>query len=46
MTIEFNNCSSATLTYELTDESQSGSIDIIRVVPGTEALCEELASVN
>jgi len=46
MTIEFNNCNSATLTYELTDESLSGSIDIIRVVPGTEALCEELASVN
>jgi hypothetical protein len=46
MSIQFNNCNSASLTYELTNESLSGSIDIIRAVPGTEALCEELAGVN
>jgi len=46
MTIEFNNCNSANLSFELTNESISGSIDILRAVPGTEALCEELTNVK
>lgn len=46
MNIQFTNCNSASLTYELTNESLSGSIDIVRAVPGTEALCEELAGLE
>ena len=46
MNIEFKTCNSASLNYELTNESLSGSIDIVRVVPGTEALCEELVGLN
>ena len=46
MTIEFNSCNSANLSFELTNESISGSIDILRAVPGTEALCEELTNVK
>ena len=46
MNIVFNSCNSASLTYELTSESLSGSIDIERVIPGTEALCEELADLK
>ena len=46
MTIEFADCSNARLTYDLTDEALSGSIDIARVIPGTEALCDELAGVD
>jgi lysophospholipase L1-like esterase len=46
MNVEFETCNSASVTYELTNESLSGSIDIVRVVPGTEALCEALAGLN
>jgi len=46
MRIQFNNCNSASLSYELTNESLSGNIDIVRVIPGTEAFCEELAGMN
>ena len=46
MIIQFNNCNSASLAYELTDESLSGNIYIVRVIPGTEALCEELAGMK
>lgn len=42
MTIDFADCSHATLSYSLTDDGVEGSIDISRVVPGTEKLCEEL----
>jgi hypothetical protein len=43
MTIEFIDCNNARLTYDLTDETLSGSIDIVRLIPGAEALCESLA---
>jgi hypothetical protein len=43
MTIDFTDCSNALLTYAITDEALSGMIDIERAIPGTEALCEELA---
>jgi hypothetical protein len=42
MTIEFMDCNTAQLSYDLTDDGLSGSMDIVRVIPGTEALCESL----
>jgi hypothetical protein len=42
MNIDFSDCSHATLSYSLTDEGTEGGIDLSRVVPGTEALCEQL----
>jgi hypothetical protein len=43
MTIDFTDCSNAQLSYSITDEALAGMIDIERAIPGTEALCEELA---
>jgi len=43
LTIDFTDCSNALLTYSITDEALAGSINIRRAIPGTEALCEELA---
>ena len=43
MTIDFTDCSNALLTYSITDEALTGTINIKRAIPGTEALCEELA---
>jgi hypothetical protein len=43
MSIDFTDCSNAKLTYSLTDENFEGSIDIKRAIPGTQALCLELA---
>jgi acyl-CoA thioesterase-1 len=42
MNIDFTDCSNALLSYSITDETLAGMIDIERVIPGTEALCEEL----
>jgi hypothetical protein len=42
MNIEFTGCNSAQLSYDLTAEGLQGSMDIERVIPGTEALCESL----
>jgi hypothetical protein len=42
MNIDFADCSHATLSYSLTDDDVEGAVDIGRVVPGTEALCEQL----
>jgi hypothetical protein len=46
MTIDFNDCSHALLTYSLTHEGLEGSIQIQRAIPGTEALCQELNGQN
>ena len=46
MTIDFQDCGNALLVYELTDEGLSNSIAISRVIPGAQALCEELAAVD
>jgi hypothetical protein len=46
MSIEFTGCNTAQLSYDLTDEGLSGNMDIIRVIPGTEALCESLVGTN
>ncbi len=41
-TVVFESCTSATLGYELDDPPLSGSIALQRVIPGTEALCQQL----
>ncbi len=46
MTIDFQDCSNALLSYELTDEALSNSIAISRAIPGAQALCEELAGAD
>ncbi len=41
-TVIFDSCTSATLGYELDDPPLSGLIRLQRVIPGTEALCQQL----
>lgn len=43
MTIDFEDCSNAELTYSITDENLAGDVSIQRAVPGAEALCEEIS---
>lgn len=42
MTIDFQDCNNALLSYVLTDEALQNSIAISRGIPGAQALCEEL----
>ena len=42
MTIDFIDCSNASLTYSLTDDGIDGDMAISRLIPGGQALCEEL----
>jgi len=42
LTIDFTDCSSAQLTYSITDEALAGTINIKRAIPGAAALCEKL----
>ncbi len=42
MSIDFRDCSHAILNYLLTDDGVEGEIDITRVIPDGQALCEEL----
>jgi len=46
LTIDFTDCSNALLSYSITDEALAGMIDIERAIPGTQALCVELAEQN
>ena len=46
MNIDFTDCSNALLSYSITDEALAGMIDIERAIPGTQALCIELAEQN
>ena len=46
MSLDFTDCSNAQLTYSLPAESAAGDIAITRVIPGAEALCEELAGAE
>ena len=46
MSIDFTDCNNALLTYSLTDKGAEGDIEITRVIPGSQALCEELAGVE
>jgi hypothetical protein len=45
MNIGFADCETAELSYVL-DDGLEGSIDITRVVPGGQALCEEFAGLD
>jgi len=46
LTIDFQDCNNALLSYELTDEALSNNIAISRGIPGAQALCEELAGAD
>ncbi len=42
-TVQFQSCQAARMDYRLDQPALSGSIDLQRVIPGSEALCEQLA---
>jgi len=46
MTIDFTDCSNAQLNYSLTDDDLAGDKAISRLIPGGQALCEELAGAE
>ena len=46
MSINFTDCSNAQFSYSLPANSADGDIAIIRVIPGSQALCEELAGAE
>ena len=46
MTIDFEDCSNALLTYSLTNDGIDGDMAISRLFPGGQALCEELAGTD
>jgi lysophospholipase L1-like esterase len=46
MSIDFTDCSNVQLSYSLPADPAAGDIAITRVIPGTQALCEELAGAN
>ena len=46
MSLDFTDCSNALLTYALPAESAEGDIAITRVLPGGQALCEELSGAE
>ena len=43
-TVTFDSCTSGTIAYALTDPPLTGTIPIVRVIPGTEVLCQQLLS--
>jgi hypothetical protein len=46
MSLDFTDCNNAQIAYSLPVNGAEGDIAITRVVPGTQALCEELAGAN
>ena len=46
MSLDFTDCSNAQLTYSLPADPAEGDIAITRVIPGGQALCEELAGAE
>jgi len=46
MSIDFTDCSNAQLSYSLPAEAAEGDIAITRVIPGSQALCEELVGAD
>jgi hypothetical protein len=46
MSLDFTDCSNAQLTYSLPADGAEGDIAITRVIPGGQALCEELAGAE
>jgi hypothetical protein len=46
MSLDFTDCSNAQLSYSLPDNGAAGDIAISRVIPGGQALCEELEGAD
>ena len=46
MNLDFTDCSNAQLSYSLTDEDLAGDMELSRLIPGGQALCEELAGAD
>jgi plastocyanin len=46
ITFDFSDCGNGTVTYSITADQLTGTFPIIRVIPGTESLCESLADPN
>jgi hypothetical protein len=46
MNLDFTDCSNAQLSYSLTDEGLANDMAISRLIPGGQALCEELAGAE
>ena len=46
MSLDFTDCSNALLSYSLPVDPAEGDIAITRVIPGSQALCEELLSAE
>lgn len=46
MTIDFTDCSNAQLSYSLTVDELANDMAISRLIPGGQALCEELAGAE
>ena len=46
MNIDLVDCETAELIYVLDAEGLSGSANLIRVVPGSQALCEDVAGLD
>ena len=46
MNLDFTDCSNAQMTYSLPADPAEGDITITRVIPGSQALCEELTGVE
>ncbi|MCH8056663.1 MAG: FG-GAP repeat protein [Proteobacteria bacterium] len=46
MSLDFTDCSNAQLAYSLPATGAEGDIAITRVIPGVQALCEELVGQN
>jgi len=46
MTIDFADCSNATLSYTLENEGLEGTMDLTRLLPKGKSLCEGIATVQ
>jgi len=46
MSLDFTDCSNAQLSYSLPADPAEGDIAITRVIPGSQALCEEPAGAE
>ena len=46
MSIEVTDCSTARLSYALTADELAGEMSIARLIPGGQALCDELDSLD
>jgi hypothetical protein len=44
--MDFTDCANAVLVYSLPGDALDGEIELTRVVPGSEAICEALAGVE